>query len=275
LQQTNGRARQSDQRLGPEALQTFLQAGDLVFGDGHYGHYGALNVVHNAAAYYLMRVPANFKIAPRVVQVLGDNDLAVRLTPSGKIRRHYSHLNLQPELHARALSLVVPAKDTDNGIERADFLTNLPQRDFPSELIARLVPIRWHHETVNNDIKTRLGLTYLRSEQVAGVQREVLAHLSVNNAIRLALQAAQPIGNTGSFIAAAQALAEANAQLRAALLEPQAIWAAFYSSLTQHPITVRPRRSEPRKRRPYKTTGFPVFKRQRVRLLGTRKEAQV
>jgi hypothetical protein len=275
LQQTSGTARQSDQRLGPDALRAFLQAGDLVFGDGHYGHYGALNVVHNAAAYYLMRVPANFKIAPRVVRVLGSNDLAVRLTPSYKIRRHYSHLNLQPELHARALSLMVPAKDADNGIERADFLTNLPQRGFPSELIARLLRIRWDHETINNDIKTRLGLTYLRSEQVAGIQREVFAHLSMNNAIRLALHAAQPLGNTASFIAAAQALAEANAQLRAVLLDREGIWAAFYLSLTQHPIPVRPRRSEPRKRRPYKTTGFPIFKRPRVRFQGAPKEAHM
>jgi hypothetical protein len=175
-------------------------------------------------------------------------------------------------LFARALSFVIPAKDSDNGSERADFLTNLPVTEFPALLLARLVSMRWNHETINNDIKTRLGLSSLSSEHVAGVEREIFAHLSVNNAVRLALHATCPQNASGaSFIAAAQALAEANAELRAITLSRKAIWNAFYWSLNQHSLDIRPGRTEPRKRRPYKTA-FPIFKEPRAQWRAQRKE---
>ena len=145
-------------------------------------------------------------------------------------------------------------------------------QEFPADLLQRLVGLRWNHETVNNDIKTRLGLTNLRSEHVAGVWREVFAHLSVNNAVRLALYDARPLDAPGgSFLAAAQALVEANTQLRAVALSPTAIWTAFHLALRQHSVDVRPGRSEPRKRRPYKTA-FPMFKTSRAQCRERRKE---
>jgi hypothetical protein len=158
LRHDSGTARQSDQRLGPYALRDFLQPGDLVFGDSHYGHYGALNVACTADAFFFTRAPANFQIEPRVVTCLGPNDREILLTPSYKIRRNYSNLDLRPQLCARALAFTIPAKDSDNGTEQANFLTNLPAAEFSPVLLERLVAIRWNHETINNDIKTRLSL---------------------------------------------------------------------------------------------------------------------
>jgi hypothetical protein len=272
LRQQCGTARQSDQRLAPYLLRDFLMSGDLLLGDGHYGHYGVLNVVSEARAFFFVRAPGNFQVDTRVIQRFGANDVQIRLLPSHKIRRHYSDLRLRGELRLRAVSFTVPAHDAENGTEEATFLTNLPGPDFTLALLEQLARMRWNHETVNNDLKTRLGLIDIASQNVNGVQREILAHLSLNNVIRLALGQARPLSASGaSFFAAAQALCEANANLRAIALTPEGVWKSFHAALCDHSLVIRPNRSEPRKCRP-RRTAFPMFKTPRWAWRAARKE---
>ena len=260
LAERYGTAHDSDQRLGPLLLQENIGPGDIWLGDSHFGHYPAAAVSLEADAFFLARVPANFQIEPRVVARHSLDDCDVRLTPSEKICQHYGHLLLPEHLDLRAVSFDVPAKDRLNGTERADFLTNLPRAEYALDSLTRLGCMRWNEETVHNDLKTRLGLGDARTHNPDGVRREILSHLGMVNAIRLAIMEVYPTAPLrGSFTAALSAICVANRQLRLLPQRRDCILEVCDAMIREQPIPPRPPRSEPRLRRPDKRP-YDIFK---------------
>jgi hypothetical protein len=260
LAERYGTAHDSDQRLGPLLLQENIGPGDIWLGDAHFGHYPAAAVSREAGAFFLARVPANFQIQPRVVARHSTDDCDVRLTPSEKIRQHYGTLLLPEHLDLRAVSFVVPAKNPLNGTARADFLTNLPRAEYAPETLSRLGSMRWNEETVHNDVKTRLGLGDVRTRNPGGVRREILSHLGLANAIRLAIMEVFPTAPLrGSFTAALSAVRVANRQLRLLPQRRDCILEVCDAMIREQPLPPRPQRSEPRLRRPDKRP-YDIFK---------------
>jgi hypothetical protein len=255
-----GTAHEGDQRLGPVLLQEHLRRGDIWLGDAHFGHYPAAAISVQAGAFFLARVPANFQIQTRVVARHAPDDSDVRITPSSKILLNYGNLVLPEHLELRGVSFDVPAQDPLHGTERADFLTNLPRALFSCESLSRLGRLRWNEETMHNDLKTRLGLGDVRSQTPLGVRREILSHLAMVNAIRLAIREVHPTTPLrGSFTAGLSALRQANRELR--LLPGQGDWIlqVCAAMMREQPVAPRPNRSEPRLRRPDKRP-YEIFK---------------
>jgi hypothetical protein len=259
-----GPSREGEESIAPRLLTSHARSGDLVLGDGRIGTYAAIAQTLRAQAFCLFRAPGPLDVDKHVTQRLTPDDADVTLHLTPYMRQRYRDLALPDALPARAVSFDMPARDVLNGVERADFLTNLPRALFPVPALARLALLRWGHETLNNDIKTRLGLGAIRSQNPAGVRREVLAHLCLANLLHLLLAQASPLTPlVGSFTAARTALYQANQQLRLAPQRRTELLNLLQEMILQQPLDFRPNRSEPRMVRP-NTRRHRVFKTPRA-----------
>lgn len=260
-----------DESIAPYLLEKLLQPSDLFLGDAHYGTFSTLSVGMRRGASFLCRAQGALDVDAHVINrhAPDDADVSLQLTPY--MSRKYQNLALPEQLALRTVSFEIPLRDHLNGTEHANFFTNLPRSKFSPTSLAALARLRWNHETMNNDIKTRLGLGDIRSLVPEGVRHEVLAHLCVNNMLRLFLHRAQPqTPRLGSFTAALSALRQANEQCRMAPDRREVIIALLCDMILQQPIDVRPDRTEPRMIRPNKRP-HRVFKTSRAQWREERK----
>jgi hypothetical protein len=255
-----GTSREGDESVAPLMLKKALLPGDLVLGDAHFGTFAALSVGMSQGAHFVCRAQGAFKVDAHVTQRHSSADADARLQRSDYMQRKYVHLRLPEQLELRVIAADIPSRERLNGMERANFFTNLPRSEFSASDVERLIRLRWTHETLNNDIKTRLSLGEIRSQHPESVRREVLAHLCLHNILRMLLRQARPESPRSlSFTAAVEALLQANEQLRTNLSHSGKLHALLNSMIAQQPLDVRPARSEPRMKRPSKRV-YPVFK---------------
>jgi hypothetical protein len=248
-----GSSHEGDERVAPALLAKTVQPGDLVLGDAHYGHYPTLATLTRQQAFYLVRVPGPLHIDEHITARPSPDDVDVRLELTPYIRTKYPNLQMPEHMNLRALHYAIPSRDILNGVEPAWFLTNLPRAAYSHAQLSSLPPLRWNHETLNNDIKTRLGLGELSSLGPDGVRSEVLAHLCISNIIRLILWQHRPDHPLlGSFTAARSAMTLANQQLRMAPDQSPHILSAMSRMILDQPLDLRPGRTEPRMIRPSK-----------------------
>lgn len=255
-----GTSREGDESVAPRLLPAVLRPGDLLLGDGHFGHYPTLSAVEAARAFYLVRAPGPLHVQKHILTHHAPGDADVRLDLSAYIHRKHPALKFPGHLFARALCYTIPARDILNGVEKAYFLTNLPRAAYSHADLSPLPALRWNHETLNNDIKSRLGLGELRSLSPDRTHAEVLAHLCLANIIRLTLWQIQPATPLlGSFTAGLSAIRQANPQLRMAPQQRQQITETMCQMMLDQPVIPRPQRSEPRMTRPRRRP-YPIFK---------------
>jgi len=259
-----GTSREGDESIAPLMLQEVLKSGDLFLGDAHIGTFATMSVGISRGAHFVCRAQGALKVDAHITRRYASQDADAQLRRSDYMHRKYARLHLPEQLELRAVSADIPSRDFLNGTERAYFFTNLPRSEFSTSDVERLIRLRWTHETLNNDIKTRMGLGEIRSQHPEAVRREVLAHLCLHNILRLLLYRAQPESPRSlSFTAAVAALLQANEQLRADLSRRTEVHALLDTMIAQQPIDDRPGRSEPRMRRPNKRI-HPMFKSSRA-----------
>lgn len=259
-----GTSHAGDETVAPVLLPTVVRPGDLVLGDAHFGHYPTLWTVSARQAFYLVREPGPLHIEDHITAQHTAEDVDARLTLTDYIRRRYPLLPLPDHMDLRALRYALPTRDALNAVEQTWFLTNLPRDPYSHARLAALPPLRWNHETLNNDIKTRLGLGDLRSLTPGGAHAEVRAHLCLSNIVRLTLWKLRPEAPLrGSFTAALSAIREANHQLRMAPDHHPLIIATLGRMILDQPLDLRPDRTEPRMTRPRRRP-YPIFKTARA-----------
>lgn len=259
-----GTSREGDESVAPRLLPAVLQPGDLLLGDAHFGNYPTLSVVQAARAFYLVRAPGPLQVQQHVTASHGAEDVDLILKRSAYVSKRYPDLTLPEQFALRAVAFQIPLRDFANGTERVWFLTNLPRTQYSREGLAPLPPLRWNHETLNNDIKSRLALGVIRSLAPEGAYREILAHLCLANLVRLTLcQHRCPEGSPGSFTATLSAIRQANQQLRTAPQQDALIQAVLHRMILDQPLCSRPGRTEPRMTRPRRRP-YPIFKTSRA-----------
>ena len=264
LEEYFGTSHEGDETVAPQILARVLQPNDLVLGDGHYGYFPTLYTVAQHQAFYLVRAPGPLQPQQHVLRRVTERDWDLRLEQSYYMHKKYAELSLPQHLDVRGLLYTIPARDALNGVEEACFLTNLPRERFPYEHLAQLPPLRWNHETLNNDIKSRLGLEELRSLTPAGAYAEVLAHLVMANFIHALLWQVFPERLCqGSFTVGLDALRQANQQLRMAPERRTKIVETMRQMILARPVVSRPGRSEPRMTRPRRRP-YQIFKEPRA-----------
>lgn len=266
-----GPSREGEESIAPKLLPVHLRCGDLVLGDARFGTYAVIAQTIRSQAYFLFRAPGPLQVDKHVLQRFTPDDADLRLPLTPYMRQRHITLALPDQLSLRAVSFNIPARDLLNGIEHAHFLTNLPRDLFSTAILSRIAQLRWGHETTNNDIKTRLGLGDIRSQNPAGVRREVLAHLCMANILHLLLAQAHPdTPLNGSFTSARSALYLANQQLRLAPQRRSELLELLREMIIQQPLDLRPSRSEPRMARP-STRPHRIFKTARSEWRAQRK----
>ena len=266
-----GTCHEGDETVAPTLLARVLQPDDLILGDGHYGYFPSLHTIEQRRAFYLVRAPGPLHVEKHILTRATAQDWDLRLECTDYMRKKYPGLALPESLKTRCLTYTVPSKDLHNGVEQAYFLTNLPRERYAHERLAVLPPLRWNHETLNNDVKSRLGLEALRSLTPEGAYAEVLAHLVMANFVRLILwQASSHTYFNGSFIAGLDAIRLANQQLRMAPERQTKILETLYRMILAQPVDARPGRSEPRMTRPRRRP-YPIFKELRTTWRNQRK----
>ena len=259
-----GPCREGDETIAPQILARVVQPNDLILGDGHYGHFPTLHVVAQRRAFYLVRAPGPLHVEEHVRERVTEHVWDLRLQLTDYMQKKYAQLGLPPHLDVRCLTYTLPSRDRLNGVEQASFLTNLPRERYPHAQLAVLPPLRWNHETLNNDIKSRLGLEALRSLTPEGAYSEVLAHLIMANLIRVILWQVSPATPfQGSFTAALSAIRQANQQLRMAPERRVKILHTMRQMILAQPVIFRPGRTEPRMSRPRRRP-YPIFKESRA-----------
>ena len=243
-----------------------IQAGDVLTADRSFASAQNLARVKRQGADAVMRKHAWLKVSLHKRRKIGAKDWILELSVPVEARKR--HPELPETIQIRVFHVVV-----GHGAQRVDLwieTTLLDARKYSKEELARVYLERWGVETSYAELKVELHLDILRSQTVAGVYREVEAHLAAYNYIRLQmLRAAKQAGVDArrlSFIEAVRTILKVgqmmdgcdNAERRGELL------GIMLEQIAAATIRQRPGRHEPRARkRPPKP--FPRFK-------GSRKE---
>lgn len=158
-----------------------LAEGDLFVADEYYSskYNQALLLRHGAD--YVMRLHHRFKLTGHPVTKQGEDDYLVEVEFSPRQRR--DDPALPKSMRVRVICHRIKARGKE---KRMLVVTSLLDKDaYPAEAVVRCYRMRWRCETDFDDIKTKLHTKRFRSKTIAGVEKELCAHLIGYNIIRL------------------------------------------------------------------------------------------
>jgi hypothetical protein len=235
----------SEQRCA-RSLVRKLQPGDLLLGDCNFGNHEMMTRVRCGRAHFLYRLQSNrFHKITRIPTASGRHDqwYAVLTVPPA-VRKQ---VPLAPAtLKVRILRYQIP------GFRPSRLITSLLNvEEYPYEQIVSLYHERWRHETRHREWKYTLQMSNLRSTKPAGILKEVLVQLTLNNVIRWMMAQAggtehRPVDL--KFLEAKRLILAAIPAMVAARTEQlPALYRDLLGAIGQEVILVRPGRSYPRR----------------------------
>lgn len=234
----------SEQRCA-RSLVRKLKPQDLLLCDKNFANYRMFGDIHCRGAEFLFRVQANrFHRLPRTSTASGrvDEWYVILKMPAG-VRKALP--GLPATLTARILQYQIP------GFRPSRLITSLLDVEkYPYEDLARLYHERWRQETEHREWKYTLQISNLRSKTPAGILKEVLVQLTLNNVIRWIMADAageqrRPVDlkfleSKRLILAAARAMATARTE------HLPGIYRCLLEAIGDELILVRPGRSYPR-----------------------------
>lgn len=239
-------------------LWDYLQAGEVLLADRHFGSYRVLARVLERRAHAVCRLHASRKSG--VPKKRGAFDVQVVWERPSAVGAGFTlaqWLGLPATLRVRLVRFQVVEKGF-----RAQWITLvttlLDGQKYPAAELARLYRRRWQVELSLRQIKTALQMESLSTRTPAMAQRELLMHLLAYQLIRGLMQEAALVAGVElerlSFVGAVDAArAFGEAMLRAhSQRQRRWLYAELLDILASDPVPDRPGRREPRalKRRP-------------------------
>jgi hypothetical protein len=232
----------------PSARRLFqrLTALDLVLADRNFPDLASFAVILSRAADFLFHLPSGrFLKSARTLTLSRRRDEWYAFLPLPKLVAQL-HPLLGPVLRVRILQYQRP------GFRVSWLITSLLDvREFPYEELVELYHQRWRQETFHREWKYTLQLSNLRSHTAAGLLKEVLVQLILNNLTRwIMAEAAAPSDRPVDlkFLEAKRLILAALPAMVAAptCLLPQ-LYRQLLAAIARQRIRVRPGRSYPRK----------------------------
>lgn len=242
-----GPYRDSEASLARPLLER-LQPGDVLLGDRYFANAENLARVKQRGADAVMRKHSGLKPERHPHRLIGKNDWVIELPVPREARQR--NPKLPPTVSVRVFRVMM----MHQGRLRALWIetTLLHPRKYPKTELGMLYLRRWGAETSYRELKCELHLKRLRSKTVAGIARELQAHLAAYNFVRLQmLRAAQQAGLNPlrlSFREAVRCLHYYGGALRSApsLQSRTHLVATMLRQIAASQIRHRPERSEPR-----------------------------
>jgi len=254
---------QTSELRGHDALECYLEPGDILAADRYYSSYEIITRLIGKGVHFVGRTHQARKIDFRKGRKLGPNE---RLQTFRKSRTKPKGSRLTKEqwaaLPATMEIRIIRSKGPDRqGKQRIRYVvtTLLDPVKYPAEEVASLYHHRWEIEVRFRDIKTTLGMELLRTKSPEMIRKEVLMHMIVYNLLRLLmLKAGQEHGVNHrrlSFKGALQVMEESRADFRKVTNRPRLRDREidnFWERIAERYVEERPGRNEPRrvKRRP-------------------------
>jgi len=241
-------------------LWEHLQKGDIVLGDRAFGEYTTAATLPQQGVDLVARLHHQRKLDFRKAKRLGKDD-GLFVWNKGYQQSQILSASEWALLPAQITVRIIRFKTTIRGFRgrRVTLLTTLlDPKLYPAEQIIGLYVRRWALELCFRDIKSTMGMEYLRCKSPEMAQKELLAYLLAHNLIRCVIAEAVACRDVDlprvSFKGAVDALRQysaAIAQGRSQRLRRH-LWNDLLLNLARDLVPLRPGRKEPRavKRRP-------------------------
>lgn len=163
-----------------------LEKGDIVLGDRAFGEYTTAATLPGQGVDLIARLHHQRKVDFRKAKRLGKND-GLFIWDKGCQQSQILSANEWALLPAQITVRIVRFKATIRGFRgrRMTLLTTLlDPKLYPAEQIIGLYARRWALELCFRDIKSTMGMEYLRCKSPEMAQKELLAYLLAHNLIR-------------------------------------------------------------------------------------------
>jgi hypothetical protein len=255
-------------------LWEHLKKGDIVLGDRAYGEFTTAAALPQQGVDLLARLHHQRKVDFRKAKRISKND-GLFIWNKGYQQSQILSASEWALLPAQITVRIIRFAATIRGFRsrRISLVTTLldPQL-YPAEQLIGLYVRRWALELCFRDIKTTMGMEYLRCHSPSMARKELLANLVAHNLIRCVIAQAvaryQVDLQRVSFKGAVDALRQysaAIAQARSQKMRHQ-LWSDLLLNLARDLVPLRPNRKEPRavKRRP---KAYPLLNQPRRRFV--------
>jgi len=241
-------------------LWEHLQKGDIILGDRAFGEYTTAAALPRQGVDLVARLHHQRKVDFRKAKRLSKDD-GLFVWNRGYQQSQILSASEWALLPAQITVRIIRFRATIRGFRsrRVTLLTTLlDPKLYPANQLIGLYVRRWALELCFRDIKTTMGMEYLRCKSPEMARKELLAYLVAHNVIRciiaeavacydLNLQGVSFKGAVDAFRQYSAAIAQArNQRLR------RYLWNDLLLNLARDLVPVRPNRNEPRavKRRP-------------------------
>jgi hypothetical protein len=241
-------------------LHEELQPGDILLGDRAYGEFTTLATLPQRGVDVLARLHQGRGVDFRQAQRLSRND-GLFVFRKGRVPSQLLTQAQWRELPEQITVRIIRFSATIRGFRnrRITLVTTLLDPElYPAEQLMALYARRWRLELCLRDLKTTLGMEYLRCKSPDLVEKELLIYLLAHNLVRclIAQAVSQYSGELDqiSFKGALDSLRQystAIATARSRKLREE-LWDDLLLNLVRDRLPYRPGRLEPRalKRRP-------------------------
>ncbi|HSU57520.1 MAG TPA: IS4 family transposase, partial [Candidatus Dormibacteraeota bacterium] len=241
-------------------LWEHLKKGDIILGDRAFGEYTTAAALPLLGVDLVARLHHQRKVDFRKAKRLGKND-GLFVWDKGYQQSQIFSASQWALLPAQITVRIIRFRATIRGFRgrRVTLVTTLVDpKLYPAQQLVGLYVRRWSLELCFRDIKSTMGMEYLRCKSPEMARKELLAYLVAHNLIRCIMAEAVACYNMDlqrvSFKGAVDALRQygaAIAQARNKQLRRQ-LWNDLLVNLARDLVPLRPGRQEPRavKRRP-------------------------
>jgi hypothetical protein len=255
-------------------LWEHLQKGDIVLGDRAFGEYTTAAALPQQGVDLVARLHHQRKVDFRKAKRLGNND-GLFAWAKGCQQSQILSATEWAVLPAQITVRIIRFTATIRGFRgrRVTLVTTLlDPKLYPAEQIIGLYARRWTLELCFRDIKSTMGMEYLRCKSPQMAEKELLSYLIAHNLVRCVIAQAvayyQVPLERMSFKGALDALRQysaAIAQTRSQTTRRQ-LWQDLLLNLARDLVPLRPNRREPRavKRRP---KAYPLLNQPRHRFV--------
>lgn len=241
-------------------LREFLRKGDVLLGDRAFGEYTSAATLPQQGVDLVARIHHQRKVDFRKAKRLGKTD-GLFVWKRGYQQSQILSATEWSLLPAQITVRIIRFTATIRGFRgrRVTLVTTLlnPQL-YPAEQVIALYVRRWALELCFRDIKSTMGMEYLRCKSPEMAQKELLAYLLAHNLVRCIMAEAVALYQADmqrmSFKGCVDALRQYSAAISQARSQKvrRQLWVDLLLNLVCDLVPLRPNRKEPRavKRRP-------------------------